>query len=76
MDFFATNTDEITEYDVRDWARQAICGWFTGHDDGFDELRFQQYVISRRKDGSFSFMNAETREVRTFEVAVVVLERP
>ncbi len=76
MDFFATKpTNCVAAGTVRDWARQAICGWFTGRDEGFDEATFQQWEVSKLPDGSYRFLDPVTGRVHIFDVAVVVVER-
>ncbi len=67
-----TGTSKITETQVRDWARQAISGWFTGRDEGFDERAFQAYEIAKHNDGSYTFF-APDGSYRRFDIAVVVV---
>ncbi len=73
-DFTAMTTEPLTESKVRVWARQAISGWFTGDDDGFEEQLFGQYLVSHLKDGSYWFTDTLTGVGRRFEIAVVVVE--
>ncbi len=73
VDSFATSTSHLPETQIRTWARQAILGWFTGHDGGFDELAFQEYDVRVLRDGFFEFTHRETKVKQRFDIAVVVV---
>lgn len=63
----------VTMQRVRDWAEQAIEGWFTGWSD-LNEPDFQRYCFARDRDGSYWITERATGLVLgKVDIGVVVI---
>lgn len=73
----AVGTQGVTPAVVREWAEDAIAGWMTGYTD-FDEDLFQQFKVTRLKDGTYEVttLDPEHPDSKRFHVQAFVVPAP